>query len=249
MPTSLHTRQQVQDETQDIEGEDISNRPLHRRSNVLMASEHRAAEHNCQNDFDADEDELDPERYPQDAMVTVVNAESLVLGADTHCGDDVAADEEEEHAVVQTGVVVGVLDGEGDEAGGANEGADAGCDGETLLEGGCVAGELAVVSEPALGDEGGVKGDDHDGGAGDEEWFETEGAHVGDVGYRLLGFHRWVVRAAAGAPVDEHAEEGAEPDDSREEREQGGVAPHIGGREVVAWPVMAWCGRRRRVGG
>lgn len=174
-------------------------------------------------------------------MVAVVDPQALVLGADTYRRDDVAGDEEEEHAVVQTLVVVGVFDGEGDEACGAGEGADAGCDGQSLLEGGCVGGELAVVSEPALGEEGGVKGDDHDGGAGDEEWFETEGAHVRDVGYRLLGFHRWVVRAAVRAPVDEHAEEGAEPDDSGEEREQGGVAPHSGGRKVVAWQTMVWC--------
>ena len=60
------------------------------------------------------------------------------------------------------------------------------------------------MAKPALGEEGEVEGYDHDCATGDEERFEAESTDVGDVGYRLVGLHGWVVRSARGAPVDEH---------------------------------------------
>ena len=48
------------------------------------------------------------------------------------------------------------------------------------------------------------------------------------------GFHRGVVWTPRGTPEYKHAEEGTEPDEGGEEREEGCVAPHVGGK-IVAW--------------
>ena len=76
-------------------------------------------EANGKDAFDDDESELDPERHAKDFVVAVVDAESLVFGAQADGGDDVSGDEEEEHAVVQVLVVVVVVEGESHEAAGA----------------------------------------------------------------------------------------------------------------------------------
>ena len=69
------------------------------------------------------------------------------------------------------------------------------------------------MAEPAVGAEGEVQEDGGYGTAGDEEGFQGGGANVGDVGYGLPRVHGGVVASVfVGAPVDEQAEEGAEPD-------------------------------------
>ena len=134
-----------------------------------------------QSDLDDDEEELQPEARAQDAVLAEVYAEALVLCADEDGAHDVADDEEDEEVVVQGGVPVGVEDGQQDEAEGAGDAGDDGDDAEALLRPAGVAGELAAVAQPALGDERGVEQDDGDGAAGDEERFQGVGAGVGDV--------------------------------------------------------------------
>lgn len=69
-------------------------------------------EHYCQNEFEEDEEEFDPEGEGEDAMMAVMDAETLVFGTQEDGADDVAADEEEEEQIVQTFVAVGVEDAE-----------------------------------------------------------------------------------------------------------------------------------------
>lgn len=80
------------------------------------------------------------------------------------------------------------------------------------------------MPEPAFGEEGGVEEEGGDDGAGYEEGLEGLGADVGDVGDGLVGVHGRVLGFAGGGPVDEEAEEGAEPAEGGDEGEDlGGV--------------------------
>lgn len=76
------------------------------------------------------------------------------------------------------------------------------------------------MAEVALREKGQVEGDGGDGAAGDEEGFEFSGADVADVGDGLAGGHGWV-EGAVGVddPVQEEAEEEAEPDCTGEDGE------------------------------
>lgn len=138
-----------------------------------------------------------------------MDAQALVLGADEDGAEEVAAHEEQEEAVMQPGVAVRVEDAEEDEAGGAAHGADDAQHAEDLLRDAEVFRQAARVAEPALRGEGEVEEDGRDDGAGDEERLEPVGAHVGDVGDALVGFHGGVARAALREPDDEHGEEHA----------------------------------------
>ena len=74
-----------------------------------------------------------------------------------------------------------------------------------------VRGEFALVSESSLCKKGGVERHDHYGGPSDEQRFETEGTDVGYVGYGLFRIHRGIMRLAGCCPVNEHAQQHAEP--------------------------------------
>ena len=65
------------------------------------------------------------------------------------------------------------------------------------------------MAEPALRGKGEVQEDCSYTAAGDEEWFQTLGANVGDVSYALVGAHGGVVRVSFNLPDDEHGEEHA----------------------------------------
>ena len=212
-------RQEVEEEGEDVEGEDEGNDPLEDGGDVLLGGEHGGGEDDGEDDLDEDEDEFDPEADAQDAVVAVVHAQALVLGADEDGADHVPRDEEEQEAVVQARVVVVVEDGEEDEAAGARDGEDDAEDGEDFLGRVGVADEGAFVAQPALRDEGGVEEDGRDDAAGDEEGFEAEGADVGDVGDGLASVHGWVVWVADDGPVDDHGHEHGEPHAAGDEGE------------------------------
>lgn len=116
--------QQVDEEGQDVEGEDESDDPLEDGGDVFLAFEGGDAEDDGEGDFDEDEGQFHPEAGAEDAVLPEVDAEALVFGADEDGADDVAGDEEEEEAVVEFGVAERVEDGEEDQAGGAGYGED-----------------------------------------------------------------------------------------------------------------------------
>lgn len=109
-------------------------------------------------------------------------------------------------------VAVRVKDAEQDEAQRAQPGEEDAEAEEDLLAPGSVGHQASLVTEPALGGKGQVKGDGGDGGAGDEEGLELEGANVADVGeghVALLGGE--VLPVLVDDPPEEHAQEHAEP--------------------------------------
>ena len=58
----------------------------------------------CQ--LEENEGQFGPEGEAQDAVLAVVDAQALVLGAQEDCGEDVAADEKEEAAIMNAVVVI-----------------------------------------------------------------------------------------------------------------------------------------------
>lgn len=55
-------------------------------------------------------------------MLAEVTAKALVFGADENGGDDVAGDEEEKEAIMESGMADGVEDGQKDQAGSSKNG-------------------------------------------------------------------------------------------------------------------------------
>jgi len=55
----------------------------------------RAWHTDCEREFDEDESELNPERYAQNVVLTVLDAEALVLNTDEDGGNNVACTVEE----------------------------------------------------------------------------------------------------------------------------------------------------------
>jgi len=189
MVRGSHAGQEIQQERQDVEGKDQCDDPFKHGGDILVTREGRAREGNGQGNLDEDEREFDPEADAQDPVGSVVDAQTLVLGAQEDCGQDVAGNKQEEKAVMHVRVAICVEYRQEDEACGSGDRANDGEDGQDLLRGRRVRGETTGVSEPAFGHEAQVQEDSRDDGAGDEERFETEGARVGYVSYRLLGLH------------------------------------------------------------
>jgi len=74
------------------------------------------------------------------------------------------------------------------------------------------------VAEPAVGAEGGIEEERGDDAADDEERLQVRGADVADVGDGSGVGHGGVVRPVGiDGPVDEQAEEHAEPDEARDD--------------------------------
>lgn len=121
---------------------------------------------------------------------------------------------------MQPGVAGRVEDGQQDQADGADDGEEDGEAREHLLTHGRVGHEAALMAQPAVGAERDVEEDGGDDAAGDEERLEPAGADVADVGDALPRCHGGVVLAApVDDPVQQQAEERAEPDDAGDDGE------------------------------
>ena len=117
-------RQQIHKKRQHIKRKNKRNDPFKHGRDILLVIESRTHEDDGEADFDEDEDQFGPEAEAEDAVLAEVHPQALVFGADEDGADDVAGDEEEEEAVMETGVVQGVEDGEEDEAAGSGNGED-----------------------------------------------------------------------------------------------------------------------------
>ena len=127
------------------------------------------------------EDQFDPKREPQDAMLSIMNSQALVLGADEDGANDISGNEEQEEAVVQIGMVQGVEDGQQDQTGRAGDSEqDRQCT-QDLLDTAEVLGQPAGMSQPAFGGEAQVQEDCGHTAAGDEKRLEPLSADVRDV--------------------------------------------------------------------
>lgn len=86
----LRRRQEIDDEAPDVEDVDERDGPFDDGGAVVVFLVSKDAERYGEGDFDEDEGELDPEGGGEDALVAVVDSESLVFGADEDGGHDVA---------------------------------------------------------------------------------------------------------------------------------------------------------------
>lgn len=77
-----HGRKQIDDEREDVEGEDEGNDPFEDGGDVAVRGEGGRHEDNGKCDLDQDEGQFDPEGDAQDAVVTVVDTQALVFCAD-----------------------------------------------------------------------------------------------------------------------------------------------------------------------
>lgn len=174
----VHGRVQVHIEREDVEAKHQCNDPLDDRSRVIVLVITKHDERNGQADGDENEGQLDPKGDGEHAMLGVVHAEALVLGADEDGRDEVADDEKAQKDVVQTGVVRGIEDTEADKADGAHQGPDDGEAGQDFLAQGGVGYKAAAVAKPAVGEEGGIEEDGGNDTACDEERLELAGTDV-----------------------------------------------------------------------
>jgi len=129
-----HRRPQIQHERQNVKGEDQGDDPLDDSGNVLVVVPRCGAEDDGKGDFDDDESQFDPEGETKDAMLAVVNAQTLILGAKKDCTEDIAAQEEEEAAVMDAVVMVGVEVRQEDKAQRAADGKEYGDRGQGGLD-------------------------------------------------------------------------------------------------------------------
>lgn len=83
--------QQIDEESEHVEGEDQSDDPFEDGRDVLVTvCEGGADEDDRQTELDEDEEELHPKGDAQDAMLAEVDTQALILGADENGGDDIA---------------------------------------------------------------------------------------------------------------------------------------------------------------
>lgn len=94
MVSRPHTRQQIEQETEDPERVDEGNDPFEDARDVRVGCVGAGREDDGQDKLDDDEGEFDPEASCEDPVVPVVDAEALVFGAQEDRADDVPADEE-----------------------------------------------------------------------------------------------------------------------------------------------------------
>lgn len=102
------TRQKIQQETEYVESKGESNDPFKNRGDIGVVIEIGDHEYNGKAYLNNDEYELHPERDTDDAVVSIMDSQTLVLGADEDGADDVAANKKKKEPVVKMWVVVGV---------------------------------------------------------------------------------------------------------------------------------------------
>jgi len=86
----LDSRDEIDRETPNIESIDQRNYPLANCSRIVVLLVRKNAERDSETEFNEDEHEFDPERDSEDAVLTIVDSESLILPADENCRDNVA---------------------------------------------------------------------------------------------------------------------------------------------------------------
>lgn len=125
--------------------------------------------------------------------MTIMNAESLIFGAEEDGGNDVADDENEQTDIVDGVVAIRVEDRQKDQPGGSGDGKDQTADAEDFLSVRCISSKTTPMSHPSLSDKAQIEKDDSDNTAGDEERFQAECSHIRDIGKILPSLHRWKV--------------------------------------------------------
>lgn len=152
-------RVEVDDEGDGVEGEDEGDDPLEDggRVSLLLAAED--AEGDDEGELDDDESELYPEGEAEHAVFVVFLAQTLVFRADEYSRDEVASNKESEEQVMQHLVLARLEDRQANKPNSTNNGKYHGQDAQNLFAERDVGDETAVVSQPALREEGEVEKD------------------------------------------------------------------------------------------
>lgn len=193
-----HARQQIDHEAKNVECEDKSDDPFEYGGFVPVVRVGCGHEDDGENHLDDDEDEFDPEADGQDPVVSVMDSQTLVLGAEEDGADNVSSDEDQQEAVVHPCMVICVENAQQDQPSRTRDSEEYRDDTEYFLGCARVLRQTTRVAQPAFCDEPDVEKHDCYYAAGDEERFQLEGAYVGDVGYGLACFHRRVMEAIVG---------------------------------------------------
>lgn len=139
----------------------------------------------------------------------------MVFPAETDGGQDIAGNKEQQEDVVQFVVVMGVENRQQNQAAHADNGKQDAEAREDLLLERRVGHQSSVVTQQALRGKGQVEKRCRDGRAGDEERFQLGGTNVADERNVVALVHvRVVLAVCVDDPVEEEAEEHAEPDEA-----------------------------------
>ena len=117
-------RQQIHKESEDIKSEHEGDDPFEDGPYVRLAIKRSGRIDGRENDLYYDENEFEPEREAEDAVLAEVHAEALILGANEDGADDIASHEQQEKASVKARMVESIEDGEEDQAAGSGDGED-----------------------------------------------------------------------------------------------------------------------------
>lgn len=85
--------QEVDEEREDVEGEDERDGPLENSGDVVGFLEGADGKGDSETEFEEDEGELDPEGGAEDEVLAVLDSQTLVLPADEDGRDDVSSNE------------------------------------------------------------------------------------------------------------------------------------------------------------
>lgn len=198
----LHSRQEINNKAPDVEDVDQAYRPLQYCCAVVVSLVAHYAECNGKGQLDEDEGELDPEGVGEDGVFAVVDSEALVFGADEDGGDDIAADEDDEHGVVDVRVADCVEDCEEDQAGGSDYGEDCREYRQDLLSPVVILRQPPRMPQPPLGNECHIKHHHRNRTARDKQRLAPiPRTNVTDVCYVLIRVERAVMRTTDRDPA------------------------------------------------
>lgn len=175
-------RDEIDEEGEDVEGEDEGYDPFEDGGDVVDGFEIGGDEDDGEDDFNQDEEELDPEGNAEVAVLAEMNSQPLILSTGKDGRDDIARDEQEQENIMKLRIAQRIEYTQQDQPRRSDRSKEDGEAREHFLRSGCVRIETAAVPQPSVREKGYIKEEGRDAGAGDEERLEFIGAYVGDIG-------------------------------------------------------------------
>lgn len=126
-------RQEVYGEGGDKDAEEKGNDPFEDGGQIVATFLHGYAKYNCQSQEEEDPAQLQPEGEAQQPILSLVDPQPLVLGADEDGGDNVTDDEDGEHHIMEMVVPARVKDRQQDQSRTADDAEYTGQDIKDLL--------------------------------------------------------------------------------------------------------------------
>lgn len=209
----LDSRPQVDRKRDNVEREDEGDDPLNDSCCVAVVCPSERHESDSQEELDEDEEELDPEGDSEDAVIAVLDTQTLILRADKDRGNPIATNEQQQKHVMKRVVAVVVEIGQRDETDRSNKCKDNRHGKQNLLALALVWYQAAPMPQPPLRRKGDIESDDRHGTHGNEQRLHLERSNVGDIGDLRSGVYHRRERPSieVDGPEEKHAEKHAEP--------------------------------------